>query len=210
MSDSMTPSVLKVHLLRPLPADDLEAGLGKVAHLGASAGQPFQASQLGQPSLLGPRASCRASTQEVDWLTQVAHWNLIFQTCCCPTVSRSSVSPLPYRPLDLRWRLFQGNSSTLIRNRPELMDGRKLAPASRSEGVILNYSDLLGGEQVRGGFRGLPSSKTCGRVPEQSKTDTSSAIHPATASTLYSEMDGEPSGRRNLLGAGQINLQSGV
>lgn len=85
--------------------------------------------------------------READWFTSALSWHLIFPTFCHPTVSRSCVSPLPYRPLDLRWRLFQRNSRTLIRNRPGLMDGRKLAPASRSEGVILNYSDLLGGSK---------------------------------------------------------------
>lgn len=138
--------------------------------------QPLQVLQGLNSILPGPRAGCRARAPKAAWFAPLVCWNLIFLTCCRPAVSWSSVSPLPYRPLDLRWQLFQGNSRTLIRNRPGLMDGRKLAPASRSEGVILNYSDLLGGEQVRGGFRSLPPSKTCGRVPEQSKTDTSSAI----------------------------------
>lgn len=82
------------------------------------------------------------------------------------------------------------------------MDDTKLAPASRSEGVILNYSDLLGEQQVRGGFRGLPPGKIRGYVPEPSMTDTSCAVHP--------EMDGEASGVRNVLGVGQINLKSGI
>lgn len=81
------------------------------------------------------------------------------------------------------------------------MDHTKLAPASRSEGVILDYSDLLGGEQVRGGFRGLPPGKIGGPVPEPSKTDTFCVVHP--------EMDGKASGVRNLLGGGQINLKEG-
>ena len=41
--------------------------------------------------------------------------------------------------------------------------------------------------------------KTCGHVPEPSKTDTSCVVHP--------EMDGEASGMSNLLRAGQINLR---
>lgn len=132
-------------------------------------GKPWEAAHFGV-SALRPKRWTRSPQQppgtSSSWLSLT------------PAVSRSCVSPLPYRPLDLRWRLFQRNSRTLIRNRPGLMDGRKLAPASRSEGVILNYSDLLGGEQVRGGFRGLPPSKTCGHVPKQSKTDASRAIYP--------------------------------
>lgn len=105
-------------------------------------GQPFRAmpspitnalrppdklwSQVWKGHLAGPSSRIRTSS---SWLA----------------ISSSSVSPLPYWPFDLRWQLFQGNSRTLIRNRPGLIDDTKLAPASRLEGVILNYSDLLGG-----------------------------------------------------------------
>lgn len=90
------------------------------------------------------------------------------------------------------------------------MDDTKLAPASRSDRVILNYSDLLGGEQGRGGFRGLPPGKTCGQVPEQSKTDISCARPPPPLPLpRHPEMDSEAPGMRNLSGAGQINLKSG-
>lgn len=135
--------------------------------------QPFQAvGTLDNSRPWSPGDAAEPGPRKVIYLA------LTFLTCFHPTVSSNSVSPQPYRPFDLRWRLFQGNSKTLIRNRPGLMDDTKLAPASRSEGVILNYSDLLGGEQVRRGFRGLPPGKTCGQVPEQSETDASCAIHP--------------------------------
>ena len=106
-----------------------------------------------------------------------------------PALAPLAPAPLSHALVDLRWRLFQGNSRTLIGNQPGLIDDTKLAPTSRSGA----------GGQVRGGFRGLLPGKTCGHVPEPSETDTSCVVH--------LEMDGEASGMSNLLRAGQINLR---
>lgn len=91
------------------------------------------------------------------------------------------------------------------------MDGRKLAPASRSEGVILNYSDLLvGGSKSQEDLGACLLARHVAVSPSNLRATLPLLSTPTAVSALPPEMDGQASGMRNLLGAGQINLQSGI
>lgn len=90
------------------------------------------------------------------------------------------------------------------------MDSRKLAPASRSEGVILNYSDLLGGSKSEEDLGACLLARHVAVSPSNLRPTLPLLSTPTAVSALPPEMDGQASGMRNLLGAGQINLQSGI
>lgn len=183
----------------PLSLSYLPAGSHEnqeaVSPLSGSRGSLFKScrAQATCPQTAWPRQHVRGMLQsqgpgKVSRLPQQQDQDLIFLTCPRPTGSRSPVPPLSYALFDLRWRLFQGNSRTLIGNQPGLIDDTKLAPASRSE-------------------EGSKSEEDLGACFLARHVDMSPSHQRHTSCVVHPEMDGEASGMSNLLRAGQINLR---